>query len=930
MNRRSFLSTIILCISAIVSGGTLLANDQIVLATPEIAVESPLINQYAQASKEKAEQLPQLMAAILDIRATESMQLMSLFNPILSICMTIASDAQSPSLLHVYSAIRELHYSVSYIDRLLDQGIAEAGEFLPEPLTQEITDPTILEQEWNLFATAFNKLINKINEAGQDLWGTALMHLKSQMNQLDKILGDINMNVTHSAIVNKADVKQEIMDMRNMLRFLQKDLATKGINPIVIMHVHAINKAFIQHIRECQEHKFRKWVNFDPLAESKRFQEDLPQTSQEALIRIMMTNDELNQLEKDAEALDLTFVNKTARFLDTYVITPVERYDLDFYIPAALCTIVGSAYYFPDYFFDNKNSLFRRVLGFPDQSGFVTVPKEEQRQSVEFAEQPDKRPVKAFGKIEKKFRSFFISSEYPIGQFLATFFAKGAYDKWKMIRPEMYKKIRAWFTRLKGGSFIKLAEKYDRIISSSVTFENVIGHEYEKSLIYPFIKYIKDPERWDARELTPPTGILLTGPTRSGKTFFAKAICGELSKQMANDQLRFVSLDAHDIKANGIQMLMTLAKAIAPCVIFIDEIDLLGLQRNQDRTMLSDFLQALSGIADNDPKKKVIVIGTTNKPENIDHALIQSGRLALEIRFKYPNLSERIEYIKNQLNKFAIDPEMFDIDVNQLARETEGRSFEDIKLVIDSAFIHVGIKGDILSQDILEWALDTQLRKIIDIDTKDISDQERRSLAAHFAGQALTQILLGMDERIAKVTINQVVVKVKEESVYDQYYQQTKQTGLEQGALFTYLPHDTLDIKNQDEILKKAKTFLGARVAERIVTRTCSTAYGWKKTSAFNMIKTIIADGLDLKSLSKKEQNDMSDRALEKLKECEAELEQLLREHHEALIALTDALQSKKTLTYAQIIKIMDQVEGRSQKATESIKQLDSLVPATS
>ena len=93
------------------------------------------------------------------------------------------------------------------------------------------------------------------------------------------------------------------------------------------------------------------------------------------------------------------------------------------------------------------------------------------------------------------------------------------------------------------------------------------------------LKYIKDPERWDADELTPPTGILLTGPTRTGKTFFAKAICGELHKQNPDKTIKFISIDAHDIKAEGIGMLMMYAKIMAPCVLFIDEIDLLGLQR---------------------------------------------------------------------------------------------------------------------------------------------------------------------------------------------------------------------------------------------------------------------------------------------------------------------------------------------------------------
>ncbi len=106
--------------------------------------------------------------------------------------------------------------------------------------------------------------------------------------------------------------------------------------------------------------------------------------------------------------------------------------------------------------------------------------------------------------------------------------------------------------------------------------------------------------------------------------------------------IKFLSIDAHDIKAEGIATWMGVAKMLAPCVLFIDEIDLLNLQRTGDRTLLSDFLKEMSGIADKDPKKQVIVIGTTNKPENIDTAMIQSGRLALVIPFSYPNLKDRI------------------------------------------------------------------------------------------------------------------------------------------------------------------------------------------------------------------------------------------------------------------------------------------------
>ncbi len=128
--------------------------------------------------------------------------------------------------------------------------------------------------------------------------------------------------------------------------------------------------------------------------------------------------------------------------------------------------------------------------------------------------------------------------------------------------------------------------------------------------------------------------------------------------------------------------------------------------------------------------------------------------------------------------------------------------------------------------------------------------------------------------------------------------------------MFTYLEHDTYDIKIADELEKKAKTFIGARVAERIITNTSSTILGSKKNEAFKLIKTVIADGIDLKALSKEGQNKISDATLARLKEFEVEMETLLLQHKDTLIALTNALQEKQTLTFSQIKKIIDSIEG--------------------
>ena len=928
-------------------------------ATNTSAIESSITSKdLVLQCRFYAEQLAGSVDFIINLYTSQGERLVKAINPVLSVCETIVQLPEESSKEEIYLAFSLLQQSAAYLDKTLDSAFSQSDELIfDKNIKEQITDQDIVIV-FNALNNSLASLMAKVEERFQDLWGTMTMHLRSQLNKLDTILQTIHTNIANNSnIVNKEDLKKEIMDLRKQLRLIQNDMAQASSNPATVMAVYKINKEVVTYLQEAQIHKFRKWSQID-LAEVVRSQGAPNQTLEEMLMRIMETNNDLEQLEKDAEKIDLTLVNKAARFVGDYIINPIERYDLDL-VALAATTTLGSAIYatysFPQTFATSPKSTLRWLFGYPDLcsgkiheaaaasekvvttfAGLGMTKQEFIKRSAEIdpkivesyvehcdiAERIDlytallnheqRKIAPGVFPISKLERFIYDhkSGAAAIGLTLFGLATWSYYKIWQNNKNEWSKKVHIWFERLKGGSLAKTSNKYDQILGSSVTFENIIGLEYEKSLVYPHLKYIKDPERWDANELTPPTGILLTGPTRSGKTFFAKAICGELHKQNPDKTIRFISIDAHDIKADGIASWMHVAKVLAPCVLFIDEIDLLGLQRSQDKTLLADFLQALSGIADKDPKKQVIVIGTTNKPENIDTAMLQSGRLALEIRFKYPNMQERKEFIKKRLDKFAIDPEIFEIDIDKLVRETHEKSFEDIKLLIDTAFIHVGIKGSVISQDILEWALDTQLRKIIDIDSKQISDDEKRVLAAHYAGQVLTQYLLNMDEKIAKVTIRQVVVKVKEESVYEQYYSQEKQKGLDQGAIFTYLNHDTLDIKSQEEMAKKAKTLLGARIAERLITHSTSTFFGWKKNSAFNMIKTIVADGIDIKSLSKSGQNALSDETQIKLKEFEQEIEQLLRQHMPALNALTEALQSKQILTIGQITEIINRAEG--------------------
>jgi cell division protease FtsH len=935
------------------------------------AASSPTSNDPSSANpvliqcRTFAENLELIIGMIFNIKSGQGKRLVDAVTPILSYCDTIKKLPDTASPAQILQACATLNEGTQNLIQLLEKGADQVQELAAVPALNDLATDTDIAQAYMQVDGNFNQLVAKVEEAYQDVWRNLRMHVNNQLNKIDKILQDININVSNNeSIVGKEEIKKEIMGLRTELRQIQKELSMASTNPQAVLSVYQVNKAFIAYLQECQKYKFRKWAVTDLVKELKRTPDaNENQTLDELLYEMARTNASLDKLEKDAEKVDLTVVNHAARLVGDYVVDPIQRYNLALWGAAAVATFglaTYAAYYFDEKFFTDPNCLFRRIFKFRNhQRGKMTqIPPKEYfddllenlpltpEQFEEALKAKNQNPAatrKDYMDAMKKVRMWELvlnqakraagpSAVAPIDDIeefiyenksgtaaiglsligLATF---SYYQIWKTYSKTWSEKLYIWFTRLKGGSYAKTAEKFDEILPT-ITFDDVIGLEHEKSLIYPHLKYIKDPESWDANGRTPPTGILLTGDTRTGKTFFAKAICGELHKQNPEKALKFLSIDAHDIKAEGIATWMKVAKMLAPCVLFIDEIDLLNLQRTGDRTLLSDFLKEMSGIADKDPKKQVIVIGTTNKPENIDTAMIQSGRLALVIPFSYPNLKDRINFIEKRFEKFAIDPKAFDIDVERLAYETNGKSFEDLKLMLDTAFIRTDIKGEAISQEHLEWALDTQLRKVIKEDTKDVTIDEKHAIAAHFAGEVLSHFLLQLHEKIAKVTIHQIVVKAKEEAVADVYKSDhKKQAHVEQGAVFTYLEHDTYDIKTADELEKKAKTYIGARIAERIITKTTSTVLGSKKNAAFNLIKTVIADGIDLKSLSKEGQNKISDETLAKLKEFEKEMEQLLLQHKDTLIALTNELQEKQMLTFSQVKKIIDSVEGTGSTA---------------
>jgi len=325
--------------------------------------------------------------------------------------------------------------------------------------------------------------------------------------------------------------------------------------------------------------------------------------------------------------------------------------------------------------------------------------------------------------------------------------------------------------------------------------------------------------------------------------------------------------------------------------------------------MLGQFLTTLSGFMDSDPKKQVIILAATNKAENLDFALRQHGRFGKSIFFDLPTLEDRTEYINKRLTDLSVDVEKF--DTKKFALETQGCTFEDINAVIKAAFQKSKILGVTLSQQLLEESLDEEVRNIISADEKQLTEKEVNVIATHQAATALTHTLLNTDEKVAKVTIQPVVSKLKEESIWMQYHsgsKDQKQSPIVYGKVFTYRENDTANIISATEKMIQCKLLLAGSIAEKMLLGSTNGSYnGTNRQHALTIMQSIAFDGIDPKELPKKHVEELRNKALVMLEECEKEVTTLLEANKESLTRLIEALKTKKTLAGSEVQELIKQ-----------------------
>ena len=354
-----------------------------------------------------------------------------------------------------------------------------------------------------------------------------------------------------------------------------------------------------------------------------------------------------------------------------------------------------------------------------------------------------------------------------------------------------------------GKSKAQLFEKDDKN-SPQITFKDVAGQAGAKQEVQEIVDFLKKPEKYTNLGGKIPKGALLVGPPGTGKTLLAKAVAGEAGVPFFSmSGSEFVEMFV-GVGASRVRDLFQQAKAKAPCIIFIDEIDAIGRARSKTAAMggnderestLNQLLTEMDGFGTN---SGIIIMAATNRADILDKALLRAGRFDRQIHVDLPDLNERKEIFMVHLKPLKIDET---VDVAQLARQTPGFSGADIANVCNEAAL-------IAARNNKEWVdkqcfLDAVDRIIggLEKKTKLLTAQEKRTIALHEAGHATISWFLEYANPLVKVTI--------------------VPRGQALGAAW-YMPEER-QISTKEEILDEICATLGGRAAEELFTGRIST-----------------------------------------------------------------------------------------------------------
>ena len=477
----------------------------------------------------------------------------------------------------------------------------------------------------------------------------------------------------------------------------------------------------------------------------------------------------------------------------------------------------------------------------------------------------------------------------------------------------------------KGGGMMGVGKSNAKMYvekQTGVTFQDVAGQDEAKESLQEVVDFLHNPEKYTGIGAKLPKGALLVGPPGTGKTLLAKAVAGEAKVPFFSlSGSAFVEMYV-GVGASRVRDLFKQAQSMAPCIVFIDEIDAIGKSRdnglgsNDEREQtLNQLLAEMDGF---DTNKGLLLLAATNRPEVLDPALLRPGRFDRRIIVDKPDLKGRIDTLKVHSKDVRMDET---VDLEAIALATSGAVGSDLANMINEAAINAVKNGrQVVSQSDLFEAVEVVL---VGKEKKDriMSKEERRIVSYHEVGHALVSALQKDAEPVQKITI----------------------VPRTMGALGYVMqtPEEEKFLNTKNELEAMLVGLLAGRAAEEIVFNTVTTGasndierateiaramitqYGMSEKFGLIGLESIqhrYLDGRPVANCGEATAAEIDTEVMTMLKNSYAEAKRLLSEHRKTLDDIAAFLIEKETITGKEFMKIFRETEGLPEPEEENEK----------
>lgn len=447
-----------------------------------------------------------------------------------------------------------------------------------------------------------------------------------------------------------------------------------------------------------------------------------------------------------------------------------------------------------------------------------------------------------------------------------------------------------------------------------VKFSDVAGIDEVKYEVEEIVEFLKNPSKYQKLGGRIPKGVLLVGPPGTGKTLLAKATAGEA-------EVPFLSISGSEfiemfvgVGASRVRDLFQEAKKLAPCIVFIDEIDTIGKSRaintmtsNDEREQtLNQLLAEMDGFESN---LGVIIMAATNRPEILDPALLRPGRFDRQIIVDKPNVTGREAIFKVHVKKVKLDN---DVDIKKLAQMTPGLVGADIENIVnEAALLAARENSETVNMRHFEEAIERQIAGLKK-QNRAMREEEKKRVAVHESGHAIIAYLTPNADKVHKISIIP--------------------RGVAALGYTQQLPTDDRYLITKQEMLNMIKVLLGGRIAEEIVLKDVSTGAQNDLSRATDIARSIVTklgmsesiglvvleDPAKSRFLGSEGIFTQKDEVSEKTKEavdaeinkilndCYRQAKQMLEQNIDKLEKLTNILLEKEEINEEELKKVME------------------------